>query len=203
MRKITITVLGIILLISSIPCCLENEENNDELKEIITNSKKTIVNSTILTPGSVTIYSIHGDQNISEIELFIFDDNQSFELRGDCMTRGRGIILTNFSGLMNKNLNRIFNATLIVKYRTKFFRNYNESFHWSINGTYVPTELVPTNITEYEIEETRLFSNENFNNEDLKKISIKYFCKGGGIAPSTIFLDCLMIKIDYHEEIET
>jgi hypothetical protein len=139
--------------------------------------------------------SINTTQVASDDEIYLM-------LSGDCVSSGRGIILSNFSISDPEKLDelensrQIINATLIVNFKTCEDYNSSTYFEWTIGNNFLNTTIHPENISS-EITEQSLLFQDRYKYNDLTDIKIKYFNPQGGKRPVFIFIDYIWIEIFY------
>lgn len=161
------------------------------------------IDSLIMVAQNIDTFDGYGNASWSKnMTKVAFDDEIYLMLSGDCISSGRGIILSNFS-ISNpeklhelKNNSQIINATLIVNFKTD--KNYNSStfVEWAIGNNFVNTTIHPENISS-EITEQSLLFQDRYEYNDLANIKIRYFNPQGGKMPVFIYFDYIWIEIFY------
>ena len=186
-------------------CVEEDNKKDNDINDEIDDEKNTIIQSCILVTQNLTYLSYHTYRDDVDLPLIIDDDEEYISLSGDCMTPGRGIILSNFTCSNQTKMSdvedciRIINATLIVEYKTKGYYNSSTFFQWTMDDNYINTSIKPTNVTTDITEKSLIFTNSQ-TYENFSKLKIKYFNPQGGIAPIPIYIDYVRIEIYYELE---
>jgi hypothetical protein len=185
----------------------QNVSNNDLINwsKIDLKSKFEKSDVLILLPQKILCFDSNGFEYISEnTSSVLFDDELYMRVSGDCMMRGRGIILSGFTNpnlpdLNKNNMNLTFRMKLIVEYKTHEYTRVNESIEWSTNITFQNTTIKPIGTTS-DIKETSDFFIHNFTIKDLGNLKIRYNNPNGGINPNPVYFDYIWVVLHIESE---
>ena len=206
MKTSMIIIATILLSVLLAPGCIfdKNDRSVDEQENTIRELEYSTY-STRYVPGNLSLYSgSRGGEVDDLISEIIHDDGSYISISGDCMSQGRGMILSRFRPLnyteMSPNLEiDIINVTLFVNYKTCSAYNSSTSIEWSDGDTFENTTIRPENSTEEVIEKCIVFERDysNGNEFNLTGFQIRYFNPQGGFMPYPIYFDFINIEVCY------
>jgi len=206
MKRSIIIFASILLPILLASGCIFDEKDRSVDEQEDTDGKMVeVIYSTRFVPGNLSLYSgSRGGEVEDLISEIIHDDGSYISISGDCMSRGRGMILSRFHPLNNTEITPdleidIINVTLFVNYKTCAGYNSSTSIEWSNRDTFAITTIRPENSTEQIIEKCTLFerNNGNGNEFNLTGFQISYFNPQGGFVQYPIYFDFINIEVCY------